>query len=84
MEISEEKFRELNDIAVKHQELTEKHNELVKSHDELKTKYDSAIALSQDLSNKLLNVITPQAQQKQVEEEPKDLDSIIKKHLGGN
>ena len=83
MEISEEKFKELNDIAVKHKELTEKHDELVKSHQELKTKYDSAITLSQDLSNKLLNVIDPQAQQKQ-EEQPKDLDSIIKKHLGGN
>ena len=83
MEISEEKFKELNDIAVKHKELTEKHDELVKSHEELKTKYDSAITLSQDLSNKLLNVINPQAQQKQ-EEQPKDLDSIIKKHVGGN
>lgn len=83
MEISEEKFRELNDIAVKHKELTEKHDELVKSHEELKTKYDSAITLSQDLSNKLLNVINPQAQQKQ-EEQAKDLDSIIKRHLGGN
>lgn len=84
MEISEEQFRELNDIAVKHKELTEKHNELVKSHDELKTKYDSAIALSQDLSNKLLNVITPDKQKQNQQEEPKDLDSIIKKHLGGN
>ena len=34
MEISEEKFKELNDIAVKHKELTEKHDELVKSHEE--------------------------------------------------
>ena len=83
MEISEEKFKELNDIAVKHKELTEKHDELVKSHEELKTKYDSAISLSQDLSNKLLNVINPQPQT-QVAEQPKDLDSIIKKHLGGN
>lgn len=84
MEISEEKFKELNDIAVKHKELTEKHDELVKSHEELKTKYDSAIALSQDLSNKLLNVINPKQEETKVEEQPKDLDSIIKKHIGGN
>lgn len=83
MEISEEKLKEYTDIAMQHQELTKKHEELVKSHEELKTKYDSAIALTQDLSTKLLHVVNPQPQT-QVEEQPKDLDSIIKKHLGGN
>ena len=83
MEISEEKFKELNDIALAHKELTDKHSALEKELDELKGKYESAVAISQELSNKVLSIVQPNKQEKVVEQ-PKDLETIMKNKLGGN
>lgn len=83
MEISEEKFKELNDIALKYKELNDKHDALSKEHSELKGKYESAVATAQDLSNKVLSIVSPR-KETEVEQQPKDLETIMKNKLGGN
>lgn len=71
------------DYAVKYKELEEQHNKLLGDFDELKGKYDSAVVTAQHLANQVMNFVTPKKEEV-VQEQPKDLETIIKNVLGGN